>query len=149
MSSTVASHAPVEPYPIPSAPPVPTPIPEIVEALRTIGPLEGLSDSEYEWIASHGTERTGESGAFIFREGEPATHLTFILKGEIHVRRRHVGPMAVFIGRAGQMTGMLPFSRMKGYGGDGYTKAPICVLDLHQRHFLEMPQAITPLGQRR
>ena len=31
MSSTVASHAPVEPYPIPSAPPVPTPIPEIVE----------------------------------------------------------------------------------------------------------------------
>jgi signal transduction histidine kinase len=148
MSSTVASHAPVEPYPIPSAPPVPTPIPEIVVALRTIGPLEGLSDSEYEWIASHGTERTGESGAFIFREGEPATHLTFILKGEIHVRRRHVGPMAVFIGRAGQMTGMLPFSRMKAYGGDGFTNGPVWVLDLHQNQFPEMLQAIPSMGQR-
>ena len=50
MSSTVASHAPAEPFLVPAAPPVPTPIPEIVEALRTIGPLDGLSDSEYELL---------------------------------------------------------------------------------------------------
>jgi len=148
MSSTVASHAPVEPFRIPSAPPVPTPIPEIVEALRTIGPLDGLSDSEYEWIAHHGAERTGESGAFIFREGEPVSNLTFILSGEIHVRRRHGGPMAIFIGRAGQMTGKLPFSRMKGYGGDGYTNGPIWVLDLHESHFPAMLQSIPSMGQR-
>ncbi|HEX4651226.1 MAG TPA: ATP-binding protein [Granulicella sp.] len=148
MSSTVVSNAPAEPYRIPSAPPVPTPVPEIVEALRTIGPLEGLSDPEYEWIARHGTERTGDNGAIIFREGEPVFNLTFILKGEIHVRRRHVGPMAIFIGRAGQMTGKLPFSRMKGYGGDGYTSGPIWVLDLHEGHFPEMLQAIPSMGQR-
>jgi signal transduction histidine kinase len=148
MSSTVASHAPAEPYLVPSAPPVPTPIPEIVEALRTIGPLEGLSDAEYEWLAHRGKERTGDSGTIIFREGEPVFNLTFILKGEIHVRRRHVGPMALFIGRAGQMTGKLPFSRMKGYGGDGYTNGPIWVLDLHESHFPEMLLAIPSMGQR-
>src|ERR1700712_3399588 len=148
MSSTVAPHAPAEPFRIPSAPAEPTPIPEIVEALRTIGPLEGLTDAKYGWLARHGNERTGDSGTIIFHEGEPVFNLTFILKGEIHVRRRHVGPMALFIGRAGQMTGKLPFSRMKGYGGDGYTNGPIWVLDLHESRFPEMLQAIPSMVQR-
>ena len=129
-------------------PETPTPVGEIVEALRTITPLEGLTDDEYEWIARHGGERIGETGALVFREGEPAIHLNFILKGEIHVRRRHSGPMALFIGRAGQMTGKLPYSRMKGYGGDGYTTGPCWVLDIHESLFREMLAAIPSMGQR-
>ncbi|HWZ51083.1 MAG TPA: ATP-binding protein [Granulicella sp.] len=148
MSSTVASHSPAEPFLVPSAPPVPTPVPEIVEALRTVGPLAGLADTEYEWLARHGKERAGDTGAIIFREGEPVFNLTFILKGEIHVRRRHVGPMAVFIGRAGQLTGKLPYSRMKGYGGDGYTNGPIWVLDIHESLFPDMLEAIPSMAQR-
>ena len=130
------------------APETPTPIPDIVEALRTISQLEGLSDSEYEWLARHGHERMGETGSLVFREGEPASHLNFILRGEIHVRRLHSGPMALFIGRAGQMTGKLPFSRMKGYGGDGYTTGPCWVLDIHESLFPEMLAAIPSMGQR-
>ena len=129
-------------------PETPTPIPEIVEALRTITPLEGLTDAEYEWLARHGDERIGETGALVFREGEPASNLNFILKGEIHVRRRHSGPMALFIGRAGQMTGMLPFSRMQGYGGDGYTTGPCWVLDIHTSLFPDMLAAIPSMAQR-
>jgi signal transduction histidine kinase len=137
-----------EHYLVPSAPAVPTPIPEVVEALRTIVQLEGLADKEYEWLARHGTERVGETGALIFREGEPVSHLNFILKGEIHVRRRHSGPLAFFIGRAGQMTGMLPYSRMKNYGGDGYTTGPCWVLDIHCDLFPQMLIAIPSMGQR-
>ena len=90
----------------------------------------------------------GCEGALIFREGEPSCHLNFILKGEIHVRRRRSGPLALFIGRAGQMTGKLPFSRMKGYGGDGYTVGPSWVLDIHQDLFPDMLAAIPSMGQR-
>jgi signal transduction histidine kinase len=139
----------------PSAPPLsmavetPTPIPEIVEALRTITPLDGLSDSEYEWLARHGTERKAEAtGTLAFREGEPVSVMTCVLKGEIHVRRRNAGPMALFIGRAGQITGKLPFSRMKGYGGDGYTNGPVWVLDIDESLFPEMLLAIPSMGQR-
>ena len=135
-------------YLVSMVPETPTPIAEIVEGLRTITPLDGLSDSEYEWLARHGTERIGETGALIFREGEPASHLNFLLKGEIHVRRRHSGPMALFIGRAGQMTGKLPFSRMKGYGGDGYTTGPCWVLDIDEALFPAMLQAIPSMAQR-
>ena len=134
---------------VPSAPAVPTPLAEIVEALRTITPLAGLSNEEYEWLALHGKERIGEGGgALIFRETDIACHLNFILKGEIHVRRRQSGPRALFIGRAGQMTGKLPFSRMKNYGGDGYTTGPVWVLDVCESLFPAMLTAIPSMGQR-
>lgn len=137
-----------EPYLVAMRPEHPTPVPEIVAALRTIVQLDGLTDEEYAWIATHGTERRGEVEALIFREGEPAYNLNFILAGEIHVRRRHSGPVALFIGRAGQMTGKLPFSRMKGYGGDGYAIGSVWVLDIHQDHFPAMLAAIPSMGQR-
>jgi signal transduction histidine kinase len=135
-------------YLVPTAPATPTPLPEIVAALRTITPLDGLTDAEYTWIATHGAERVGAEGALIFREGEPSCNLNFILRGEIHVRRRHSGPMALFIGRAGQMTGKLPFSRMKGYGGDGYTVGPTWVLDINESLFPDMLAIIPSMGQR-
>ena len=90
----------------------------------------------------------GADGALIFREGEPACHMNIILHGEVHVRRRHSGPLALFIGRAGQITGKLPFSRMKTYGGDGYAVGPVWALDVHEDLFPEMLAAIPSMGQR-
>ena len=130
------------------APETPTPLAEIVEALRTIKVLDGLSDAEYEWLATHGNERVGQAGSIVFREGETASFMYFILKGEIHVRRRHSGPMNFFIGRAGQMTGKLPFSRMKNSGGDGYSIGPAWSLNIHESQFPEMLTAIPSMGQR-
>ncbi len=106
------------------APHDPARVPEIVAALKKVNQLHGLEESEYEWLATHGTEVFAESGAVVFREGEPASKMTILLQGEIYVRREHGGPAALFIGRSGQMTGLLPFSRMKAYGGLGYTSAP-------------------------
>ncbi|WP_213806241.1 ATP-binding protein [Granulicella sp. dw_53] len=136
------------PYLASTVPATPTPLPEIINSLRAISTLEGLTEDEYVWIATNGTERVAEDSALLFREGEPSTHMVFILRGEIHVRRRHTGPMAYFIGRAGQITGKLPFSRMKGYGGDGYTIGPSWVLDIHENLFPAMLQAIPSMGQR-
>jgi len=129
-------------------PPEPTPIPEIVAALRTVTPLDGLSEQEYTWLATRGKERIGEDRTLIFREGEPAVNLNFILKGEVQVRRLRSGPIALFIGRAGQMTGKLPYSRMKTYGGDGYSVGTTWALDIDQALFPEMLIAIPSMGQR-
>lgn len=148
LSDFEQQHQSFTPEVLPFSPETPTPVDDIVKALRTITQLEGLSDEEYRWLAIHGKERMAESGALIFREGEPAYALNFILRGEIHVRRRKSGPMALFIGRAGQMTGMLPFSRMKTYGGDGSTNGAAWVLDIHQNLFPAMLAAIPSMGQR-
>jgi hypothetical protein len=91
----------------------PTPVEEIAEAIDHIGPLHGLPFEDRLWLARHGQEVVANPGDILFEEGAPAEHMVLILKGEIHVRRQHGGPMALFIGRTGQMTGVLPFSRMK------------------------------------
>jgi signal transduction histidine kinase len=144
----IQPHLDFDPYLVSTAPAVPTPLPEIIAALRTVSTLDGLTEAEYTWLATHGAERMGPDGALVFREGAPATQMVFILRGEVHVRRRHSGPLALFIGRAGQMTGKLPFSRMKNYGGDGYTIGSNWILDIHESLFPEMLAAIPSMGQR-
>ena len=131
------------------APPThPTPRAEIIAALRTIPALDGLTEQEYGWLATHGIERVGDDGAMVFTEGSPCDSMVFILKGEVHVRRHNSGPMTLWVGRAGQMTGKLPFSRMKSYGGDGYTVGPSWSLQVHENHFPAMLQAIPSMAQR-
>jgi signal transduction histidine kinase len=125
----------------------PTPVPEIVAALKRVSALHGMEEAEYEWLATYGIERFAEAGTTIFREGEPATEMTIMLKGEIHVRREH-GPSALWIGRSGQISGLLPFSRMKTYGGHGYTVAPTWALAYPKEIFPEMLKAVPSMTQR-
>jgi signal transduction histidine kinase len=130
------------------APVAPTPAEEIAAALERIGPLNGLSLDERLWIAQHGREVVANAGDVLFEEGAPAEQMVLILKGEIHVRRQHGGPMALFIGRAGQMTGLLPFSRMVSYGGQGFAISPVSCLLVHRSEFPEMLQVIPSMAQR-
>jgi len=130
------------------APHDPARVPELVEALKKVTPLQDLEQADYEWLATHGTEVFAESGAVIFREGEPARKMTILLKGEVYVRRERGGPAALFIGRSVHVTGLLPFSRMKAYGGLGYTSAPTWMLEFDKSLFPEMLQAIPTLTDR-
>ena len=131
-----------------TAPATPTPVEEIAAALERIGPLHGLSHEDRLWLASHGQERVVSAGEVLYEEGTPAEHMILILKGEIHVRRQRGGPMALFIGRAGQMTGILPYSRMKNYGGQGFAISNVWALLIHKSQFPEMLLAIPSIGQR-
>lgn len=131
-----------------TAPPSPTPVDEIAAAIEHIGALQGLPYEDRLWLARNGTEMIANPGDILFEEGAPAEHMVLILKGEIHVRRQHGGPMALFIGRTGQMTGILPFSRMKSYGGQGFAITPVWTLLIPRSLFPEMLQAIPSMAQR-
>ena len=131
-----------------TAPATPTPVEEIAAALERIGPLHGLSYEDRLWLASHGREHIAAKGEILYEEGAPADHMILILKGEIHVRRQRSGPMALFIGRAGQMTGILPYSRMKSYGGQGFAISDVWALLIHKSQFPEMLLAVPSMGQR-
>lgn len=126
----------------------PNPIPEIVAALERVGPLQGLEPCEYEWLARNGTERFAASGSILFEDGDPANHMNIILKGEIHVQRKRGGPHTLFIGRSGQITGLLPFSRMKSHGGQGYAVTDVWTLEFHRSLFPEILAAIPSFAQR-
>jgi signal transduction histidine kinase len=131
-----------------SAPAYPTPAEEIAEALERIPPLQGLSFEDRLWLAKHAEEVIAQPGDVLFEEATPADWMMLILKGEIHVQRQRGGPMALFIGRAGQMTGLLPFSRMKTFGGQGVAITTVWALLIRKSLFPEMLEAIPSMAQR-
>ena len=130
------------------APPSPSPVEEIAAAIDQISALQGLPLADRLWLARHGTEVVAEAGVVLYEEGAAAEHMVLILKGEIHVRRQDTGPMALFIGRTGQITGVLPFSRMKQYGGQGFVITPVWALLIPRSMFPEMLEAIPTMAQR-
>jgi signal transduction histidine kinase len=62
--------------------------------------------------------------------------------------RRSQGGLALFIGRAGQITGLLPFSRMKTHGGQGFAASDIWGIQIDREIFPAMLEAIPSMGQR-
>jgi signal transduction histidine kinase len=125
----------------------PTPIPDLVNALRAVELLQGLKEEDYRWLALHGRERKAAHRAVVVRENEPAHHMNIILDGEVNVSRANSGSVSLFIGRTARVTGKLPFSRMKFWGATGYSAGHLWVLDIHEDLFPAMLVAIPSMAQ--
>ncbi len=130
------------------SPPSEERIPIILEALKKISTLQGLEPGEYTWLATNGIERNFPEGTTLFQEGQPANEMSILLRGEIHVRRERGFPAALFVGRSGQISGLMPFSRMKNYGGTGYTVGDTWWLEYDRSQFDTMLVAIPSMAQR-
>lgn len=126
----------------------PTPAEEIAAALEKLGPLQGLTLEERLWLARNGEERHAEPGEVLFEENSPADRMVIMIKGDIHVYRQRGGPMGLFIGRVHPITGLLPFSRMKNFGGQGVAVTHVWALTVHKSLFPAMLEAIPSMGQR-
>ena len=123
-------------------------IADIVAALATIEDLNGLTEEEFTWLATHGTERFGKDGDLIFSQGTPPSHLMFILKGSVLVHRHSSSPVSVLIGQTGRITGKTPFSRIKAWNADGRASGDTWILELHDSQFPELLTAIPSMTQR-
>ncbi|MGH9617773.1 MAG: sensor histidine kinase [Acidobacteriaceae bacterium] len=125
-----------------------SPEPKLLEALRGVHQLEGLTEAEYQWLIQHSWEFSAPAGTRLFSDGDPARNMMILLAGEIQVRRQHSAQGSLFIGRSGQITGVLPFSRMKTSGGSGFVSEPIWALQIAKEKFSDMLAAIPSMGQR-
>ncbi len=122
---------------------------ELVSELRKIEAFADLSDEALAWLAEHANVVSFQPGELIMREGEPADRMTIILEGELQGRRESLGPDApVYTGRKGQVTGMLPFSRMTHYTITGRAIGHTRIAAIPSSSFPEMLQKIPTLGPR-
>jgi signal transduction histidine kinase len=120
----------------------------LIDDLRKIKVFSDLPQEHLAWLAEKFEETRFQPGEVFFREGDPADHLTVILEGEIRLQRGAGADGPIYTGYAGEVTGLLPYSRLTHYGGTGRAVLPTRIARLHKNLFPEMLQRMPQLGQR-
>ncbi len=110
-------------------------LPVSINELRSVSTFADLPPEGLEWLASHMEVFDFETGEIIFRQGEPAEHLAVMLRGELRSER---DDGRVYVARAGQVVGLLPFSRLTHFPSTGRAVVPSRIARLHKQHFDEM-----------
>ena len=119
----------------------------LTEALREIEVFADLTDDQLGWFINHASEEFYPAGTLILREGDIAETLNVILAGQIRYQSSNP-ELPVFLGHAGTVTGVLPYSRLKKYAGNVHAILPVRVVRLHRDLFPEMLERIPVLGPR-
>lgn len=120
----------------------------LIGDLRRIAVFSDLPEEHLAWMAGKFEKVNLQSGEVFVRQGDPADWLFVILEGEIRLQRDGDPDAPVFSAVAGQVTGLLPYSRLTSYGGTGRAVVPTRGLRLHKDFFPEMLQRLPQLGQR-
>ena len=118
----------------------------LVDAFREIEIFADLTAEEMAWLVEHSSDETFEPGIQVIHEGDPAEYMIIILQGGVRFQPKSQ-ETPVLIGGAGRVTGMLPFSRLTHYAGNGYATSALRVARIHKDHFPEMLARIPSLGQ--
>ena len=120
----------------------------LIDDLRKIEVFADLPEEQLAWLVENLEERRFQPGEIMGQEGEPLDYLIVILEGEMRIQRGSGGDELIFRGFAGQVTGLLPYSRLTHYGGTSRAVLPTRIVALHRSLFPEMLKRMPVLGQR-
>jgi len=119
------------------------------DELRRVEVFAGLDDVHLAWLASHGEALEFAAGETVFRPGDPADAMWVIVEGALELLIGVGGQMVpTFVQYAGEVTGLLPFSRLQHYSGVGRAASTLRLVRYPKTLFAEMLQQVPPLGQR-
>src|SRR3984957_1876828 len=109
------------------------------ELLR-VAAFADLPDDQITWFLS--------PGEIYARQGDPADEMSVVLEGQLEVRGEISGETIVIPIKAGDVTGILPFSRMKQYTISGRAITASRLLRFPAACFPELVQKMPELTQR-
>jgi signal transduction histidine kinase len=126
-----------------------TPPEQLVEQLRKIAVFSDLSQDDLLWFVSKCQELRIATGDILMCEGDKPEFMIVMLEGEIRARAEH-GPAdgPVFTMSGGEVSGMLPFSRLKVVSVTGRAVVPSHYLAFHVSYFDEMFHRLPELVRR-
>jgi signal transduction histidine kinase len=119
-----------------------------IRDLKTVPEFSDLPEEQLAWLAGQGDDVRAEPGEVLIREGDPAEHMFVFLEGEFEGRSEKVSDGRSFEARAGDITGLLPFSRLQKFQGTGRAITRVRVARFHKRIFPEMLQRMPELTER-
>ncbi|MEX0966896.1 MAG: ATP-binding protein [Bacteroidia bacterium] len=115
---------------------------EVADRLQQFGLFKDIPESQLLWLAKHGDLKRYNGGDYIFKRGDEIRFMHLVLEGKIIMRTeqnqqfRDVGEI-----KAGQVTGLLPYSRAKLAQGYGMAANGTLILQVSREHIKEMINA--------
>ena len=115
-----------------------------VSELGVVTALQNVPQLELVWLARQLGLRELAAGEHYYTQNEPVTGLQIVLSGSLQAVRREAGEeVTSFLLETGEISGLLPFSRMKVYGVSTVALRETRVAELNAELFSEL-QAEAP-----
>ena len=119
-----------------------------ISELRLVPVFADLPDDQLAWFISQSQEMRLKAGETYARQGDPADAMFVILEGQLQARGDLAGETVVFELNAGDVTGVLPFSRMKKFTVGGRAETNARALRFSASLFPDLVQKMPELTQR-
>jgi signal transduction histidine kinase len=116
--------------------------------LLNVPAFADLPDDQIAWFISQSQEMNLKAGHVYARQGDPADAMFVILEGQLQGRGELGGETFVFDLEPGDVTGVLPFSRMKQFTVTGRAETDSRVLRFPASLFPELIQKMPELTKR-
>jgi signal transduction histidine kinase len=116
--------------------------------LRRVPAFEGLPDDQLDWFLSQSNEIHMKAGDILVRQGDPADRMAVILEGQFQWRGEFGGQSVTFSAEAGEVTGVLPFSRMHHFTVTGRAVTDGRILNFPAALFPDLIQKMPELAKR-
>ncbi len=107
-----------------------------------------LPDDQISWFLSQAEELRYKAGDTYLRQGTPADSMFVILEGQLEIHGELSGEIVTFSMEAGDVTGVLPFSRMTQFKVNGRAVTDSRVLRFPAALFPDLVQKMPELAKR-
>ena len=119
------------------------------ESLRCVEMFADLRADELAWIAANTERVVLAPRQLLLVSGAPAEWMFIGIQGTVEVRREHLGAnVPAYVFHAGDIAGVIPFSRMKQFVGNGRAASHAVVGRFPRTLFPELLQRIPVLAPR-
>lgn len=113
--------------------------PELLKRLQEFEVFQDIDLHATEWLFNHSRYVFYDEDELMFQPGKPSDYMLIIVEGVCSIEFEQNGEMRPSgTWEAGDITGVLPFSRMKEARAYGRVIEPCYVLELHRDYFVEM-----------
>ena len=120
----------------------------LIQEFRKNESLHGIEDKHLQFLVDHGEVRSYRKGDYIFKAGDAADELLYVLSGRFRLfftqngQTREVAMLTPF-----ELSGVLPYSRMTHAQGSAECREDAELFTLHRKHFREMIVNHEPLAE--
>ena len=112
---------------------------DLVDRLTEHKGIGAAPREELAWLAAHGNLRQLQAGETLSTKGVQVEGLFVLLTGHIAMFvNRGAGPYKIMEWHAGDVSGVLPYSRLVSPPGDSVAQEPTLILAVHRDHIPEM-----------